>query len=270
MMTWVICGAGRGVGKTHLARGLCEILPNAASAKCGHGEEKPDGPGNYFTTQDKLSAFIEACRDSCDHVVVESNAMARGGTGDVIIFVDEIPGVTDVRDDVATLRANSHVAVGAGGSVRDWKKALRRRVPDRRLLEAVCDVLAEQKRHLSGASCAVRSKVWFTVGDMHVFGSGLAGLLENISRSGTLSRAAEDSGMSYRHAWNLLKNAEKHLGKRLILPQAGGVGGGRTSLSDEGRRLLEVFKRLNSEVAAFADSRFAALYGDGASDDENA
>ncbi len=268
MTTWVICGAARGVGKTHLAHKLCEILPRAVYVKCGHGTPKPDGPENFFQTQTELDAFLASRRESSEHVVVESNAMARQGAGDVIIFLDDIDGVTGVRGDVGKLRTNAHVKVSTGVAVRDWKRALREKVTDAKLREAICDALAEQKRFLAGASPAVRTKVWFTMGDMHAFGSGLARLLENIERSGTLSRAAEDSGMSYRHAWKLLRNAEKHLGKRLILPKAGGVGGGGTVLSDEGRRLLNVFKHLNREVAAFADERFAQLYAAERSDNE--
>jgi len=260
MTTWVICGAARGVGKTHLARRLCELLPGAVYAKCGHGMRKPGGAENFFQTKADLDAFLASGRESVRHVVVESNAMAREGEGDVIIFLDGIDAVTDVRSDAEELRSNAHVKVSTGVAVRDWKRALRGKVADAKLREAVCDALAEQKRFLAGAAPAVRTKVWFTVGDMHAFGSGLARLLEDIERSGTLSRAAEDSGMSYRHAWKLLRNAEKHLGKRLILPQAGGAGGGGTVLSDEGRRLLDVFKRLNREVADFADERFAQLY----------
>ena len=33
---WVICGAERGVGKTHLGSRLCEVLPEAVYVKRGH------------------------------------------------------------------------------------------------------------------------------------------------------------------------------------------------------------------------------------------
>ena len=130
MTTWVICGAGRGVGKTHLARRLCEILPGAVYAKCGHGTPEPGGPENFFRTKAKLDAFLASLRESVQHVVVESGAMAREGEGDVIIFLDGIDAVTDVRDDVGQLRANAHVKVSTGVAVRDWKRALRGKVAE--------------------------------------------------------------------------------------------------------------------------------------------
>ena len=105
----------------------------------------------------------------------------------------------------------------------------------------------------------VRTKVWFTIDNLHTFGTGLARLLENIEQYGTLSRSAQETGMSYRHAWNLIKNAEGHLQKRLIVKYPGGVGGGRSELSPDGRRLLEAFRHLNRDVAQYADSRFCEL-----------
>jgi molybdate transport repressor ModE-like protein len=107
----------------------------------------------------------------------------------------------------------------------------------------------------------VRTKVWFTTGNRHAFGDGLARLLENVDRYGTLRRSATETGMSYRHAWNLIKNAETHLRKRLVVKYPGGVGGGRSELSRDGRRLLKAFHHLTRDVARYANSRFSELLG---------
>jgi molybdate transport system regulatory protein len=108
----------------------------------------------------------------------------------------------------------------------------------------------------------VRTKVWLTTGNRHAFGDGLARLLENVDRYGTLRRSANETGMSYRHAWNLIKNAETHLRKRLVVKYPGGVGGGRSELSRNGRRLLKAFHHLNQDVARYANSRFIELIGE--------
>jgi molybdate transport system regulatory protein len=108
----------------------------------------------------------------------------------------------------------------------------------------------------------VRTKVWLTTDNRHAFGAGLARLLQNIERYGTLSRSAKETGMSYRHAWNLIKNAETHLEKQLIVKYPGGVGGGRSELSRDGRRLLNAFSHLTRDVARYADSRFSELLGE--------
>lgn len=260
MILWVICGAGRGVGKTHLAQRLCEVLPNSVYAKCGHGPPKAGKPANFFTTDQELASFIEQCTPSYDHIVVESNAWARRGQGDVLIFVDGMRGQTDVRTDVDLLRSQAHLWVYPGASVRDWQRVLRRKLPDKHLREAVCEILAEQKHYLGNSGLAARTKIWFEIDGMHILGTGVARLLEGVGRTGTLREAARAAGISYRHAWDMIKTAEKHLGKELILPHSGGIGGGQSALSAEGRHLLEVFRRVNREVADFADSRFAACY----------
>jgi len=88
----------------------------------------------------------------------------------------------------------------------------------------------------------------------------LARLLDLVDRFGTLTHAAREARMSYRYAWNLIKEAEAHLGTSMILTQPGGTGGGHSALSAEGRRLLDTFKRLSSEVATFADQRFKTMF----------
>ncbi len=111
-----------------------------------------------------------------------------------------------------------------------------------------------------GAARAVaRTKVWFEVGGSHVFGRGLARLLESVDRLGTLRAAAGEVKMSYRYAWELIRVAERHLGKALIVRRAGGLRGGASALTADGEHMLGVFRRLNEEVAAFADDRFEAL-----------
>ena len=260
---WVICGAGRGAGKTHLALGLCAALPNSVYAKLGCGRPKLGRPENFFRKETELASFVDARRSAHEHIVVESNAWARRGTGDIIIFVDRVFGCTPIRDDADQLRSNSHVRVCPGGKVRDWRRALRGKLGDGVLRDKVCDLLAAQKRFVSKPGLTVRSKVWFVAGDEHAFGSGLTSLLQNVDRLGTLAEAARSAKISYRRAWDLIKSAEKHLGKRIIIPQSGGVGGGRSILSPHGRRLLDVFKRVNDEVAAYADTRFVAhFYGE--------
>jgi molybdate transport system regulatory protein len=261
--TWTLCGAGRGVGKTHLAQRLCDVLPESVYAKRGCGKPRADGPQNFFQTQSELASFVERCRDRYDHIVVECNAWARKGRGDIIVFVDAISRRTDVRGDAEALRSRAHLRVGPGASVRSWKRVLRGKLPESALREAVCDVLAEQKRYLSDPGPAVRTKVWFVFDEEHTFGAGLARLLENVDRFGTLREAAEEAHISYRHAWDLIKTAERHVGHPLLVAQPGGKGGGRSRVSEKGRHLLEAYNRVNAKVAAFADKCAAEPFGKG-------
>lgn len=259
-MLWIICGAGRGVGKTTLALRLCEVLPDSIYAKYGCGKAKPGKSGNFFNNLADLECFIEAKSRSNRHMIIESNRLAILCRGDMTIFIDGIPGKTRFRKDTEQLRSAADIKICRDITLTDWKKALAAKVDCRSLGRAVCDCLLAQSCWLFGSAPVVRSKVWFESAGTHIFGCGLAHLLENINRCGTLHGSAGAAGMSYRYAWNLIRTAEEHFGKTLIERRVGGVNGGGSILSADGRHMLRVFKQLNKEVAVFADRRFPELY----------
>lgn len=258
-MIWIICGAGRGVGKTTLARNICKILPGSVYAKCGYCESKPHKPKNYFNSLDDLKSFIETARTKYDYIIAESNALACLQYGDFTVYVDGIPEKTDFRDDIERLKKLADLKITRGESSNNWKKILRAILDNNELLDAVCDCLVSQKRYIFGSVPKVKSKLWFEASGSRVFGRGLAGLLKNIESLGTLQNAAKASNMSYRYAWNMIHVAEENLGKTLVIRSPGGRHGGTSELSKDGRKLLEVFRQLNDEVAAFADKRFSQL-----------
>jgi len=257
-MLWVVCGAGRGVGKTTVALKLCEALPRSVYAKYGHGDRKAGKAANFFTRLSELHSFVETAR--AEHAVVECNPWAIEDRRDVAIFIDGVEGKTRFRADAGALRARSELKVCRDSSSAGWRRALRRRLSSRSLRDAVCDILAEQKRYLFGSRPTACSKVWFEMASSHVFGAGLARLLEDVENSGSLRKAARAADMSYRYAWGLVRRAENHLGCALVEKRAGGRGGGGSSLTTEGRRMVKVFRRLSEETASFADRRFRALY----------
>ncbi len=258
-LVWVICGAGSGVGKTTLARGLCEVLPGAVYTKLGHGQAKPGKCKHFFRRAAELDAFVSGAVARYEHVVVECNGWALAGRGDVTIYIDGVSGKTRVRRDAGRLRAAADVRIAPGATSADWAEPLRAAVGRGELCEAVGGVLSAQQRYLFGARPRVRTKVWIEAAGEHVFGMGLARLLRNVDHLGTLREAAEATSMSYRRAWGLIGQAERHLGAELLCRRVGGRGGGESTLSPAGRGMLERFDRLVDDVAAFAAERFTAI-----------
>lgn len=258
---WVVCGAGKGVGKSHLARALCRALPRAQYAKLGHGKPRRGGPKPYFTDIARLEAYVESRKAGCRHLVVESNVWARTGRGDVVVFIDGIPGLTDIRPDARLLRRRADVVIGPGGSPSVWRKALRPWLGDAAEREAVLALLERQAARIPEGPLGVRTKIWLSRGEGRVFGEGLARLCESIRERRSLLAASRACRVSYRHAWNLLRTAERRLGVPLTVPRAGGAGGGGSSLSAEGVRLLALYRRMAADLAAHADARFRAWSG---------
>lgn len=81
-----------------------------------------------------------------------------------------------------------------------------------------------------------------------ILGPGRMELLKATDALGSLHKAAQAVGMSYRWAWGRLKTAEKELGIPL-LTQEGAPGRGRARiLSDEARELLQWYHDLEKKV----------------------
>lgn len=72
----------------------------------------------------------------------------------------------------------------------------------------------------------LNAKVWMSQNGRVVFGRGRAELLDAIDAAGSISAAARRLGMSYRHAWTILRTSEKRLGRPLVHRSRGGAGGG--------------------------------------------
>jgi len=93
-------------------------------------------------------------------------------------------------------------------------------------------------------------KLWFEIGDNYVFGEGTYALMEQIKKEKTISAAARATSMSYRHAWDLIKEVEKHLGETVIKTQKGGKHGGRSEVTTAGLSLLTSYKKLKKKITA--------------------
>lgn len=81
-------------------------------------------------------------------------------------------------------------------------------------------------------------KLWLKKGGRSIGGKGRMELLLAIEREGSLSGAARKLGMSYRHAWGVVKELEGELGFRLLRTARGGRRGGGSSLTERGRALV--------------------------------
>jgi molybdate transport repressor ModE-like protein/molybdopterin-binding protein len=77
--------------------------------------------------------------------------------------------------------------------------------------------------------------------------------LRTLSHTGSLSAGARALGISYRTAWMRAQAINRAWGSPLISRELGGLGGGGTSLSPEGRALLERARKL--EEAANSPGR---------------
>lgn len=75
-----------------------------------------------------------------------------------------------------------------------------------------------------------------------------AQMLRAIDQTGSFSEAARTLSLSYAFVWNTISRIERHLEKRIVIAEQGGVKGGRTQLTTDGRKLLQAYIELDSRV----------------------
>lgn len=103
-------------------------------------------------------------------------------------------------------------------------------------------------------SVGLAGSLWFSRADHKFLGDDRIALLETIDELGSITKAAKAVGISYKTAWdtvNLINNlAEKPLFDRLT----GGKGGGGTSLTADGKKVILQFKTIREEHRKFLGS----------------
>ena len=107
----------------------------------------------------------------------------------------------------------------------------------------------------------VRTKTWIENDQRELlFGKGKTELLELIEEQGSIAKAAEELGMSYKKAWSHIKILQNNIADELVVPQKGGGGKGGTTLTDEAHELLIKYRQLQKDIESYADKRFAELF----------
>lgn len=116
------------------------------------------------------------------------------------------------------------------------------------------------------SNVVVKSTVWLERGGAYLIGAREAQLLDAVERVGSIKEAAKTLELSYRTAWARIRELERVLGEPLVRSRAGGAGGGATSLTAEGRelvqRLLDLWRRAGTSVETGLPSGWDAAHGE--------
>ncbi|HMK89147.1 MAG TPA: TOBE domain-containing protein [Methylocystis sp.] len=74
-------------------------------------------------------------------------------------------------------------------------------------------------------------------------------LLEAVAEHGSITKAAKAAGFSYKTAWDAVDAINNLLPSPAFVTKAGGRTGGGATVTEEGRRLIELFHRLEERVS---------------------
>jgi molybdate transport system regulatory protein len=97
----------------------------------------------------------------------------------------------------------------------------------------------------------IAGRIWLEKDGELYMGGGRAMLLERIDRFGSIAAAARSMKLGYRNAWLWIEAANRLAPSPLVEKVAGGAGGGRARLTEEGKRAVANYRELRTKFERF-------------------
>jgi molybdate transport system regulatory protein len=102
----------------------------------------------------------------------------------------------------------------------------------------------------------IKAKFWIENKGEVVLGGGKSALLLAVDRLGSIQRAADEFGMSYRHAWGAIKKIEQRAGFKIVDTKLGGKDGGGAQLTPKGKAFVKMVDSLLKDLQTIVEKRF--------------
>ena len=97
----------------------------------------------------------------------------------------------------------------------------------------------------------LNGRLWLETEDGRFLGIGRLELLEHIAALGSISKAAQAMGMSYKRAWDLVSSLNAQAATPLVATQTGGSRGGGAAVTEAGHAAMAEFRQLQARFQAF-------------------
>ncbi len=112
-----------------------------------------------------------------------------------------------------------------------------------------------------GTRLYIKTKTWMENQNADLlFGKGKTEILEYIDEFGSIAKAAEKLGMSYKKAWSHIQILQNNLDDVLVETHKGAGEQGGTTLTPMAHEYIAKYKQLQEEIETFANERFHALF----------
>jgi molybdate transport system regulatory protein len=108
--------------------------------------------------------------------------------------------------------------------------------------------MLKKKKSIESTRIIPRLRVMW--GDEVAFGPGKAALLVAVAETGSIREAAARLGMSYMHAWKLIRTMNRCFAEPLVVSVRGGHTGGGATLTDVGKKTLALYLRMERDCLA--------------------
>ena len=100
----------------------------------------------------------------------------------------------------------------------------------------------------------LRSNLWLGDDEAAYFGKGRIELLTHIDALGSISKAAKTMHMSYKAAWDAINEMNTLSPHPIVKRATGGRGGGGTYLTEWGREMVAIYRRIEEVQTAFTSA----------------
>ena len=91
-------------------------------------------------------------------------------------------------------------------------------------------------------------KIRIQIKNEFYIGPGKILLLEKIGEKGSISKAAESIGLSYKKALKLIDELNRYSSKKLVYAKSGGKGVRGSHLTNEGKTFINIFRNIESKL----------------------
>jgi len=103
----------------------------------------------------------------------------------------------------------------------------------------------------------VRPRIY--IGENIAIGPGKIDLLRQVDQTRSIAAAARALNLPYKRAWLLVDSLNQGFGRPVVETVTGGKGGGGTSLTTLGQKLVERYDALETRLNANAGTELQAL-----------
>lgn len=92
----------------------------------------------------------------------------------------------------------------------------------------------------------INFKVWIEKDGKFIMGKGGYEILKAIDELGSIAKASESLGMSYKFVWSYIRSIERNLGEKVVMTLRGKEGG--ATLTEAGKMLIKIYECVNDAV----------------------
>ena len=105
----------------------------------------------------------------------------------------------------------------------------------------------------------VNGSLWIENQGTRFFGPGPVELLEHIAETGSIKQAAQQMGMSYKKAWDLVSNMNTMAARPFVVTSTGGEKGGGSTITEEAKQMIAYHRQLRERFRQFLEQETAGL-----------